>query len=248
MAGPALRQRRNAEAGRAGRVRPLPRPSRRRRGDRRGRQHGRARRRQHRRDLRLRPCPQPVGHRTLPGGLLERPRRLGRRPAGRRRRRRRRARIGPLPGRLLRPDRAEADLRPLGDGRPPCGRRRRRRSSPDRSASTPPTAGCSPRPSLGRPLPRAMPRGCESGSSATSPPRTSTPRWRRPAGTAIELLRDRDRGDDPRGRPSRSRGGDDRRDPDREHRRAGRGGAGAAQPAQPGDQPDQPRRRSSTGC
>ena len=38
----------HAEADGTGRVRPLPRPARRRRGDRRGRKHGRARRRQHR--------------------------------------------------------------------------------------------------------------------------------------------------------------------------------------------------------
>ena len=61
----------------------------------------------------------------------------------RRRRRRRRDRLDPLPRRLLRPDRAEADLRPRGDGRPPHGRgldhdrlrpalRRRRRLPPAR--------------------------------------------------------------------------------------------------------------------
>ena len=76
---------------------------------------------QHRQRLRLRPGPQPLGHRALPRRLLERARRRGRRAARRRRGRRRRDRLDPLPGRLLRPDRAEADLRPLGDGRPPRG-------------------------------------------------------------------------------------------------------------------------------
>ena len=69
--------------------------------------------------------PQPLGHRALPGRLLERPGRRGRRPARRRRGRRRRARLDPLPRRLLRPDRAEADLRPLGDGRATTWRRSR---------------------------------------------------------------------------------------------------------------------------
>ena len=88
-------------------------------------------------------CPQPLGHRALPGRLLERARRLGRGAAGRRRGRRRRRRLGPLPRRLLRPDRAQADLRPLGDGGPPHGAdhdddrlraalRRRRRLPPAR--------------------------------------------------------------------------------------------------------------------
>ncbi len=117
LAGAALRRRRNAGPDRARRVRPLPRPARRRGGDRRGRQHARGRRQQHGQRLRLRPRPQPLEHRALPRRLLERPRRRGRRAARRRRRRRRRDRLDPLPGRLLRPDRAEADLRPLGDGR-----------------------------------------------------------------------------------------------------------------------------------
>ena len=67
------------------------------------------------------PGPQPLGHRALPGRLLERPRGRRRRPPRRRRGRRRRGRLDPLPRRLLRPDRAEADLRPLGDGGPPHG-------------------------------------------------------------------------------------------------------------------------------
>ena len=97
--------------------------------------------RQHRPHLRLRPGPQPLGHRALPGRLVERPRRRGRRPAGQRRGGRRRRRLDPLPGRLLRAHRAEADLRPLDDGAATTSRRRRR-SSPGRSAATPPTAGC----------------------------------------------------------------------------------------------------------
>ena len=76
---------------------------------------------QHRQRLRLRPRPQSLEHRALPRRLLERPRRRGRRAPGGRRGRRRRDRLDPLPGRLLRPDRAEADLRPLGDGGPPHG-------------------------------------------------------------------------------------------------------------------------------
>ena len=62
-----------------GRVRPLPRPARRRRDDRRGRQHARARRRQHRQRLLLRRRATTPGHRALPRRLLERPGRLGRR-------------------------------------------------------------------------------------------------------------------------------------------------------------------------
>ena len=109
-------------ARRAGRVRPLPRPARRRRGDRRRRQHARARRQQHRQHLRLRAGPQPLEPRALPRRLLQRPGGLGRGATGRRRGRSRRRRLDPLPGRLLRADRPEADLRPLGDGRAPHGR------------------------------------------------------------------------------------------------------------------------------
>ena len=125
----------------ARRVRPLPGASRRRGGDRRGGEHARVRRRQHGPHLRLRPGPQPLGHRPLPRGLVERSRRRRRRPAGQRRGGRRRRRLDPLPGGLLRAHRAEADLRPLGHARPPR-RRRRRRSSPGRCAATPPTAAC----------------------------------------------------------------------------------------------------------
>ena len=74
LAGAALRRRRNADPDRARRVRPLPRPARRRGGDRRGRQHARGRRQQHRQRLRLRAGPQPLEHRALPGRLLQRPR------------------------------------------------------------------------------------------------------------------------------------------------------------------------------
>ena len=80
----------------------------------------------------------------LPGRLLERPGRRGRRAAGRGRGRRRRDRLDPLPRRLLRDHRAEADLRPLGDGGAPDRRhdddRLRARCAPTR-----PTAGCSAR-------------------------------------------------------------------------------------------------------
>ena len=74
LAGAALRRGGNDGQDRAQRVRPLPGAARRRRGDRRRRQHARAGREQHRQHLRLRPGPQPVGHRALPGRLLERAR------------------------------------------------------------------------------------------------------------------------------------------------------------------------------
>ena len=64
-------------------VGPVPRAARRRGGDRRRREHARVRGRQHRPHLRLRAGPQPVGHRSLPGRLLERPGRRRRRAARR---------------------------------------------------------------------------------------------------------------------------------------------------------------------
>ena len=106
----------------ARRVGSLPGPARRRRGDRRGREHARAGLQQHRQRLDLRAGPQPLEHRALPRRLLQRARRRGRGPAGRRGGRRGRDRLDPLPGRLLRDHRPEADLRPLGDGGAPSGR------------------------------------------------------------------------------------------------------------------------------
>ncbi len=82
-------------------------------------EHARVRGRKHRAHLRLRPGPQPVGHRALPRRLLERARRRRRRAAGERRGGRRRDRLDSLPGGLLRAHRPEADLRPLGDAGPP---------------------------------------------------------------------------------------------------------------------------------
>ena len=113
----AARVRRTAAGGR--RVGALPGAPRRRGGDRRGREHARVRRRQHRPCLGVRPGPQPLGHRPLPRRIVERPGRCGRRPAGQRGGGCRRGRVDPLPGRLLRADRAEADLRTRDDGGPP---------------------------------------------------------------------------------------------------------------------------------
>ena len=85
LARAALRRRRDADPRRARRVRPLPGPARRRRDDRRRRQHARGRRQQHRQRLGLRPRPQPLEPRALPGRLLERAGRGGRRRDRRRR-------------------------------------------------------------------------------------------------------------------------------------------------------------------
>jgi hypothetical protein len=99
---------------------PLQSPARRRRGRRRRRQHARARRRQHRQRLRLRPARNPWTP-SAARGVLQRPRLRGCRTT---RRGRRSAPTGSArcaSRRLLRPDRPQADLRPLGDGGPPHG-------------------------------------------------------------------------------------------------------------------------------
>ncbi len=189
LAGAALRRRRDVRPHRARRVRPLPRPARRRRDDRRGRQHARAGRQQHRQRLRLRARPQPLEHRALPRRLLERPCRRGRRAPRRRRGRRRRDRLDPLPGRLLRPDRPEADLRPLGDGRPPHGRRSRPRSSPARSAPTPPTAACSARSCSAKSLAAGDAGGLRIGVVRDSVSEDVAPAVREACEAAIEALR-----------------------------------------------------------
>ena len=67
------------------------------------------------------PARNPWNTERCPGGSSSGPAAAVAGAARRRRGRRRRDRLDPLPGRLLRPDRAEADLRPLGDGRPPHG-------------------------------------------------------------------------------------------------------------------------------
>ena len=65
------------------------------------------------------PAHNPWDTERCPGGSSSGPAASVAGAARRRRGRRRRPRLGPLSRRLLRPDRAEADLRPLGDGRPP---------------------------------------------------------------------------------------------------------------------------------
>ena len=140
-------------------------------------------------DLRLRPRPQPVEHRALPGRLLERARRRGRRPPGRRRRRRRRPRLDPLSGRLLRPHRAEADLRPLGDGGPPHGVDHEPRSSPARSAPTPPTAACSASVLFGEELAAGDAAGLRIGVVRDAVSEDVTPEVATACEEAIEALR-----------------------------------------------------------
>ena len=63
------------------------------------------------------PARNPWDTERCPGGSSSGPAAAVAGAPRRRRGRRRRPRLDPLPGRLLRADRAEADLRPLGDGR-----------------------------------------------------------------------------------------------------------------------------------
>ena len=166
---------------------PLPGAARRRRRDRRRRQHARAGLQQHRQRLGLRRRAQPLGHRALPGRLFERASGGDRGSPGRGGGRRRRPRLGPLPRRLLRPDRAEADLRPLGDGRPPHGRddepdrlrpalRRRRRLPPARLG---PLRRDARRRGRRRTADRRRPRRRLRGRHAGGPRRPATRRPRR---------------------------------------------------------------------
>ena len=225
----------------AGRVRPLPRPARRGRGDSGGRQHARARLEQHRQHLGLRGGAQPLGSRALSRRLLERPRRRGR---GR-----------PRLGRgSARTDSARSATRPPiaaspVSSRPSAAPRWRattsptpRRSSRARSAATPRTAACSPPRCSARSFPHRTRPAFASASSGTrtgaTPPRAS----REACESALEALRGggrrrADRGRDPRAGADPSR---------RRSRRAG-GGGRAPDARQPeltpgGAQRDQPRR------
>ncbi len=240
MAGAAVRRGGDAGAGRAGRVRPLPRLARRRGGARRRRQHARAGRQQHRQHLRLRGRPQPLEPGALPGRLLQRPGGIRRRAPGCRCGRRRRRRLDPLPRRLLRPHRPEADLRPLGDGGAPHGRgldhdrlrrplRRRRRLPPARFG----------------PLRRRA-----AGGSAQRPADRRHPRrgLRRRGARGARGLRGGDRGPAPRNRrrgagdrAARTGGGDAGDGLDRQQREPRRRHPRAAQQPRPGAEPDRPR-------
>ena len=249
LARPALRRRRaDRRPARAGRIRPLPRPARRGSGDRRGRQHARARLGEHRRDLGLRGRPQPLGPRALPGRLLERPRRGGRRRARRRVGGRRRARLDPLPGRLLRADRAEADLRPLGDG----GASPRRGHPDDRLRCPHPRRRGLPAARLG-PLRRGAARGRAQGvTSDRCHPRPALGRLRTRRGRGVRDRAHRARRGD---RRQGERGGAPpvrplpaRRPPDRPVRGGGEADAAGAELARPRGERDQPGAAEAPGA
>ena len=227
----------------AGRVRPLPRPARRRRGDRRGRQHGRAGRRAAPAAISVYgPAHNPWDPERCPGGSSSGPAAavaarlvagavgadgLGsvRYPA---------AYCGltglkPTFGRSAMDGHHAAELDDDDRLRPALRRRRRLPAArPRRSSARSWRAATRPAPDRRRPRRRR--------------PRTSTPRCATPARRRSRCCARR-----PAARSGRSQlpdldDGDDGGDPDRQQRRPRRGHPGAAQPSQPRDQPDQPRR------